>query len=321
MLGIQYPIAQAGMGFVARAELVAAVSNAGGLGVLGGTEYQPDAMRDEIRQIKRMTDKPFGVDIILPTMPAEGGEVVETFGAKVQGQLEVILDERPAVFATGLGSPGARYIDECHRRGIKVISLAGNTRTARRLEAAGADFVGAQGHEAGGHTGRVALMALVPQVVDAVKVPVLAAGSIVDGRGLVAALALGACGVWMGTRFICTKEAYGHIKYKEKILEIDDEGTVVTRAYSGKPCRVIRNRFTEEWKNREAEILPFPLQREQIGGEEFYFSARRDGNVEWGSMPAGQGSGLIRGIKSAQEVVADIMAEARRVWEEEIYNR
>jgi enoyl-[acyl-carrier protein] reductase II len=176
------------------------------------------------------------------------------------------------------------------------------------------DVIIASGHEAERHVGRIGTAVLVPQVVDAVDVPVVAAGGLVDGRGLVAALAFGAVGVWMGTRFVATREAYAHDNYKNKIVEINEEGTVVTRAHSGKPCRLIRNKFTQEWEGREAEIEPFPRQFIKVG-QPASVRGRVEGDIEHGSLPCGQGTGGIHEVKSAGEVVLDIVDEARSALE------
>jgi enoyl-[acyl-carrier protein] reductase II len=299
-LGIEYPIIQAGMGGVACAELAAAVSNAGGLGVIGGAMLMGDALRDEIRKIKDLTDKPFGVDLLL----AEGAPGLAE-------QIESVYEEGVPVFASGLGNP-APYVAEMHRRGMKVIAVVGNVRNARRCAEGGADIIVAQGHEAGGHTGRVATLALVPQVVDAVKpLLVVAAGGIADGRGLVAALALGACGVWVGTRFVATHEAFGHLNYKNKIVESSEEDTLVSKAFTGKPCRVIRNKYAEDWLGRENEIKPFPFQL-MVDGYKVDAAIGR-GDTEIGFMPAGQISGLIHQLDSAEDVVRSFIAEANDV--------
>jgi enoyl-[acyl-carrier protein] reductase II len=213
------------------------------------------------------------------------------------------------VIIAGLGNPGPVIVD-AHALGLKVMALCGNVKQARDHAASGVDVVIAQGHEAGGHTGRIAGFVLVPAVVDAVApVPVLAAGGIADGRGLVAALALGAAGIWIGTRFIATREAYGHDNYKNRIVAIDEEGTVVTRAASGKPCRVIRNSFTREWEKREAEIQPFPVQFERVG-KPLAVRAREHGDVEHGSAACGQSAGLIHDVASVREVIARLVDEA-----------
>ena len=248
------------------------------------------------------------MDILFATVRGEGREV-EQFTDSVRGWVDVSLDERVPVIVAGLGSPGP-LTAEAHRLGIKVMALCGNVKQARDHARSGVDVVIAQGHEAGGHTGRVAGMVLVPAVVDAVApVPVLAAGGIADGRGLVAALALGAVGVWMGTRFIATEEAYAHANYKDKIVAIDEEGTVVSRASSGKPCRLIRNNFTRSWEGREAEIQPFPVQFERVG-KPSAIRAREQGDVENGSAACGQSAGLIRDVRPAGEFVKALVAEA-----------
>jgi enoyl-[acyl-carrier protein] reductase II len=190
------------------------------------------------------------------------------------------------------------------------MALCGNVKQARAHTRSGVDLVIAQGHEAGGHTGRVASMILIPAIVDAVApVPVVAAGGIADGRGLVAALALGAVGVWMGTRFIATEEAYAHANYKDKIVAIDEEGTVVSRASSGKPCRLIRNNFTRRWEGREGEIEVFPVQFERVG-KPAAIQAREQGDVENGSAACGQSAGLIRDVRPAREILETVIGEA-----------
>jgi len=300
MLGIKYPIIQAGMGGVAMAELVAAVSNAGGLGVVGGAMMGADQLREQIRETKRLTSKVYGVDLLL----AEGLPNTEEL-------MEVIYEENVPVFVSGLGTPGP-WAQRMHEQGMKIVALVGNVRHARRCAEDEVDIIVAQGHEAGGHTGRVATLALVPQVVDAVKpIPVVAAGGISDGRGFVASLALGACGVLIGTRFIATYEASVHLNYKQKLVQIGDDDTVVTRAYTGKTLRNIRNRWTEEWKDRQSEAKPFPMQIFVAGDK--VGAAIRDGDMEWGFAPAGQGSGLIQGIVPAAQVMEDIMREAKEV--------
>jgi enoyl-[acyl-carrier protein] reductase II len=299
-LGIEYPIIQAGMGGVATAQLVAAVSAAGGLGVIGAAMMTPAILREQIRKVKELTDKPFGVDLLL----AQGWPGLDEM-------IQVMYEEEVPVFASGLGNPGP-YAEEMHRHGMTVMAVIGAVRHARRVVEGGTDIVIAQGTEGGGHTGRIATMALVPQVVDAVApVPVAAAGGVADGRGLVAALALGACGVWVGTRFVATKEAFGHDKYKHKIVEATEEGTQVTKCFTGKDCRVIKNRYQEQWEDREGEIKPFPAQ--MMVNSEKMDAAIRWGNTDLGLMPAGQISGVIQEVKSAGEVVSEIMEEAEEV--------
>jgi enoyl-[acyl-carrier protein] reductase II len=311
LLRIRYPICQAGMAFVARAELAAAVSAAGGLGVIAAAHGSAAELREEIRRVRDLTDKPFGVDILFATIRSSGRET-ERFTDAVKGWIDVTLDERVPVLIAGLGSPGP-VTAEAHRLGVTVMALCGNVKQAREHAANGVDVIIAQGHEAGGHTGRVGGLVLTPAVVDAVAPrPVVAAGGLADGRGLAAALALGATGVWMGTRFIATREAHGHDNYKNKIVAIDEEGTVVTRAVSGKPNRQIRNNFTREWESRQAEIEPFPVQYERVG-KPASIRAREEGDVENGSAAAGQSAGLIHDVRPAAEVLASIVDEALAV--------
>jgi enoyl-[acyl-carrier protein] reductase II len=311
LLGIRYPICQAGMAFVARSSLAAAVSSAGGLGVIAAAHGTPALLRDEIRRVRDLTDKPFGVDILFATIRIAGDEV-EQFTDQVKGWTDVALEERVPVLIAGLGNPGPATA-EAHRLGIKVMALCGNVKQARDHAANGVDVVIAQGHEAGGHTGRIGGMVLIPSVVDAVApTPVVAAGGIADGRGLAAALALGAVGVWMGTRFIATHEAHGHDNYKKKIVAIDEEGTVVHRGATGKPCRAIRNDFTREWEKRTAEILPFPLQAQRVGFPAA-IRAREEGDIESGHAACGQSAGLIHEIVPAHDLIERMIAEADAV--------
>ena len=246
--------------------------------------------------------------MLFATIRAAGDEV-EQFTDQVKGWIDVTLEERVPVLIAGLGNPGP-VTAEAHRLGIKVMALCGNVKQARDHAANGVDAVIAQGHEAGGHTGRIGGMVLVPAAVDAVApTPVLAAGGIADGRGLLAALALGAVGVWMGTRFIATHEAYGHDNYKKRIVAIDEEGTVVHKGATGKPCRAIRNDFTREWEKRTAEILPFPLQAQRVGFPAA-IRAREDGDVDNGHAACGQSAGLISEIISARELIDRVVTEA-----------
>ena len=318
-LGIQYPICQAGMGFVAPGRLAAAVSAAGGLGVIGAGSMTAAQLREEIKVVRDTTDRPFGVDILFAQIKAERTDQVVRYTDEVNRLIEVTLEEKVPVLIAGLGTP-AGIVPDAHAQGMVVMALAGNVKQATRMAADGVDIIIAQGHEAGGHTGRIGTLALVPQVVDAIDVPVLAAGGIADGRGLVAALALGASGVWMGTRFIVTEEALAHVNYKKKIIEINEEGTVITRCHSGKPCRLIRNQFTDSWEGREHEILPFPLQTIKVG-REAAMQARYEGKIEEGGLPAGQVSGLIKAIRPAGEIVRTIMDEAVEVLENGLSRR
>jgi NAD(P)H-dependent flavin oxidoreductase YrpB (nitropropane dioxygenase family) len=333
-LGIEHPILGAGMARVSQADLVVAVSEAGGMGCLGGVSYMPDALRAEIREIHARTDKPFAVDLVVPEMllgdeqeewqpvrelwerlsPADrvklkGVEAMLTPGA-VQGQIEVILEERPPVLALTFNVP--KYIvDACHERGIRVIALTGSVGRSVAAEDAGVDFLVAQGTEGGGHTGYVGTMALLPAVADAVSIPVIAAGGIVDGRGLAAALCLGAAGVWCGTRFIASDEAYGHDAYKHRILEAGAKDTVLSQAYTGKNLRTLGNEWTARWATGEHELVGFPGQYAAAGVR--VESAYQDGELREGMMPAGQGVGLVRTIMPAGEIVREMVADAERV--------
>jgi enoyl-[acyl-carrier protein] reductase II len=260
--------------------------------------------------VRETTDRPFGVDILFAEV-AKDDPSTTGYTQQVEDHIAVIFEERVPVLVSGLGNPG-RIVPDCHALGIKVMSLVGTSRQAQSVAAAGVDVVIASGQDGGGHVGRIGTLPLVSKAVDSVDVPVLAAGGLADGRGLIAALALGAQGVWMGTRFIATDEARGHQNYKQKIADIDEDGTIVTRAHSGKPNRMIRNRFTASWEGRESEIKPYPGQLQEIG-EPASILGRIEGDTENGVLPAGQGAGLIREVKPAGEVVADIMDEARAV--------
>ena len=311
-LGIRYPICQAGMYQVAYGELAAAVSAAGGLGVIGSAFMTADQLREEIRIVKARTDRPFGVDILFATV-AGADSATAQYSQQVEEHIEVTFDEGVPVIVSGLGNPKG-VVPRAHDAGMKVMSLVGTSRQAKSVEAAGVDIVIASGHDGGGHVGRIGTISLVPRVVDAVSIPVVAAGGLVDGRGLVASLALGAAGVWMGTRFIASSEARGHANYKEKIVEIDEDGTTICRGHSGKPNRMIRNEFTDYWAEREDEIRPYPRQMVEIG-DPASVRGRIEGDVVGGVLPAGQGAGMIQSVKAAADVVEDVMEQARAVFD------
>jgi enoyl-[acyl-carrier protein] reductase II len=303
-LGIQYPVFLAGMGGVSLHRLVAAVSNAGGLGVIGAATLDPVMLRDEIRRTRELTDKPFAVDLLAPDPE------------RIRPHMDVVFKEDVRIFVAGLAVP-ADFIAEMHRRGMTVMVMCGRVRHAQKSAEAGADIVAAQGTEAGGHTGEVGAMALIPQVVDAVDIPVIAAGGLADGRGLVASLALGAQGAIFGTRFIATPEAQAAPGYREAIVRASEADTMRTRAYTGKPARTIRNPYAEDWEKRAEEIQPFPMQAmisiqnramDYMGVGDSFDAART-------FMPAGQGAGLIHEIKPAADVVQEIVGEAERVLE------
>jgi enoyl-[acyl-carrier protein] reductase II len=289
------------MGQVAYADVCAAVSEAGGFGTLGMVGASPGQIRSEMRRVKERTRKPFGVDL-LQALPDQ-----------VEAAIDVIIEEGAAAFIAGLGIPGP-VIGRCHAGGVKVVSMCGTVDHARRAEDAGCDVVVAQGTEAGGHTGKVAAMALVPQTVDAVRIPVLAAGSIVDGRGFVAALALGAQGIWMGTRFIASTEARAAQQFKDRVVESRGADTVVTRCYSGKPMRVINNPYVAQQEGAPEEIKRFPEQlvRSAMAGVMNYVDDTAT-DPQRTCMPAGQGIGGIHDVVPAAEIVARVLREARAV--------
>ncbi|RMD83530.1 MAG: nitronate monooxygenase [Candidatus Dadabacteria bacterium] len=297
--GIEYPVLLAGMGGVAMSDLVAAVSNAGGLGVLGAATLDPEGLRREIHRIRQLTDKPFAVDLLAP---------IPDF---IRGHMKVLFEERVEIFVAGLAVPD-EFVADMKANGMKIVVMTGKVRHALKAESAGADVVVAQGTEAGGHTGEIGGMALVPQVVDAVSIPVLAAGGICDGRGVAAALALGASGVVIGTRFVATKEAQAAPSYQKAIVEAAEDATLRTRCYTGKPARTIRNRYSAEWEDKKDQLQPYPAQ--------MLYSARNnlldfggvggDIDPERCFMPAGQGLGMIESVRSAAEVLEEIVAEA-----------
>jgi enoyl-[acyl-carrier protein] reductase II len=300
LFGIEVPIFLAGMGGVAYAEVCAAVSEAGGFGTLGMATASPDGIREQMREVRRRTSKPFGVDL-LAALPEQ-----------MIGAMDVIIGEGASAFIAGLGVPEP-VIERCHAAGLKVMSLCGKVSHAVRAARAGCDVVVAQGTEAGGHTGQIAGLALIPQVVDAVDVPVLAAGGLVDGRGLAAALALGAQGVWMGTRFIASHEARAAQSFKKRIAEASAEDTTVTRCYSGKPMRVLRNAYVAELEADPAQIHSFPEQMRISAQAGVLGMALGESHLdpERACMPTGQGCGGILDIPSCAEIVERVMREAR----------
>jgi enoyl-[acyl-carrier protein] reductase II len=306
MLDIEVPVFLAGMGGVAFAPLCAAVSEAGGFGTLGMAAASPEAIRDEMRAVRELTSAPFGVDL-LTALPQT-----------LEQSAQVIIDEGAKVFIAGLGVPGP-VIDKFHAADVKVFSMCGTVRHAIAAAEAGCDAVVAQGGEAGGHTGRVAGLALIPQIVDAVDVPVLAAGSIVDGRGVAAALTLGAQGVWIGTRFIATPEARAGATYKDAIVRASSSDTLITRCYSGKPMRVIKNDYAESWRTREDELALFPQQAAlsfEAGVMNFMLDSYSEIDAASSAMPAGQGCGGIDEILPAAEVIRRLVADAQAALEQ-----
>ncbi len=357
MLGIEYPILSAGMGPTLIGEttgappaLVVAVSEAGGMGVLGGSGSTVEGLREAIREIKSKTDKPYGVDLLLPQKLDVGGglgqqgpkelplslilkslpkahqdwvkkikeelqlpdvEIIirmNTTTMRPKEAIQVCIEEKVPLFCAGLGNPGFMAA-EAHAAGMKVLGITGNAKNARRMAQSGIDLLVAQGHEGGGHTGRIGTMALLPQAIDAAKpVPVLAAGGIGDGRGLAAALATGCIGAWVGTRFLATNEGGALPVNKKHILDSTDEDTRVSRAYTGKTLRASYNKFHDLWDASGLEPLPFPTQV-LISSALLasFIEGKRD---EYVGGLAGQVSGLIKEIKPAKQVLEEMVEEA-----------
>lgn len=312
LLGIEFPVLQAGMYTVAYGRLAAAVSKAGGLGCIGSAYMKPEDLAKEVRLVKSETDKPFGVDILFAEVRSED-HLTSAYTQEVEEHIAVAFEENVPVIVSGLGDP-RRIVPRAHAAGMKVMSVIGTSRHARKVEASGVDAVIASGHEGGGHVGRIGTLPLITSVVDSVSIPVIAAGGISDGRGLVAAMALGAHGVWLGTRFIASEEARAHANYKSKIVEINEDGTTVTRAHSGKNARMARNAFTDGWVGRETEIKAYPYQLREVG-EPASVRGRLEGDTEHGVLPMGQGSGTIRAVQPAGDIVRDIVTEARGVFD------
>lgn len=290
MLDIKYPIIQGAMAWIADSSLASAVSNAGGLGVLSTGNLPIYMVRDEIRKIKEMTDKPFGVNIMLLSDNAD----------KVA---EIVCEEEIKVVTTGAGSPG-KYIDMWKKSGVKIIPVVASVAMAKRMERSGVDAVIAEGCEAGGHIGEITTMALIPQVVDAVNIPVIAAGGIGDNRGVAAAFMLGASGVQVGTRFLVAKECRVHKNYKDKVLKAKDIDTVVTGRSTGHPVRVLRNKLSRKFQKLENKSVSM----EQINelGKGALVRAVKEGDVDFGSVMAGQISGLISKEATCKEIIEEM---------------
>lgn len=361
LLKIQYPILLAGMGGASVPALAAAVSNAGGLGVLGAAACAPERLRAWIRQTRELTDKPFGVDTLLPAsvrrkdsgggaagypdpaaalqesrqfaaefMDREGlarpeADAIMRAASKIDGQggpplfskaffeeqMEVVIEEKVPVYAAGLGNPGP-WMDRLHANGTIVMAVVGKVKHARQVVESGVDVIVAQGHDGGGHNSPVGTMALIPQVVDAVgdRVPVLGAGGIADGRGIAAAFMLGAQGAWIGTAFLATHEAGIEDFQKEAIAEGGDADTVVSRSLTGKPARMIRNKWADAWVEAGREPLSMPYQSMVSGPVMASAIQARRKDILPGF--AGQGLGLIHSVRPAAEVMRDLVAEAER---------
>lgn len=333
-LGITHPVVSAGMARVSQADLVIAVSEAGGIGCLGGVSFLPDQLRTEIDRIKAGTDRPYAVNLLLPdslttddeaswapvrrlwaSLPEDerrklaGVQALLTPGAVAQ-QAEIVLEAAPPVVVLTFATP-AWFVAECRARGILVFALVGSVGKAREAALAGVDYIVAQGSEGGGHTGYASTLTLVPAVIDAVKQPVLAAGGIADGRGLAAVLSLGAAGAWVGTRFIASNEAYGHDAFKRRVVEGQLNQITITRAYTGKPLRAFRNAWTEEWDGKAGDVVAFPGQYAVAGT--LVETGYQDGDLDRGMMPAGQAVQLVDGIQPAGSIVENMVAEAERI--------
>ncbi len=358
MLGIEYPIVLAGMGGASTPELAAAVSNAGGLGVLGAAACQPEQLREWIQRTRSLTDKPFGVDTLLPASvrraaqtAGDNGEPKDDPMEQLKGhmafaqqfmereqlrnevpgqaqaskssssknlpvfskeffeaQMQVIVDERVPVYAAGLGNPGP-WMDEFRYNGTKVMAVVGAVRHAVQVASIKLDVIVAQGHDAGGHNSPVGAMALIPQVVDAVgDIPVLGAGGISDGRGVAAAMMLGAAGAWIGTAFLAAEESGILQHQKQALVEGTEEGTVISRSVTGKPARIIRSKWTDAWEQAEIDPLPMPYQGAVSGP--VMAAASREGRADVNPGFAGQGMGMIQAIRPAKDIFADIVTSA-----------
>lgn len=340
-LGIELPVINAGMAEAAGVDLTVAVSNAGGLGVLGATMDSPEELREKIRAVRSLTDKPFGVDLLLPAnvemsvqplsffadqIPDEHKSYVlelgercgastgndsgsgrqHALGTGAHDQIEVVFEEKVPVFVSGLGNPGF-LVERAHAQGMKVMAVVGNVKNAIRVADGGVDAVVAQGTEAGGHTGQIGTFVLLPQVVDAVSpVPVVAAGGVGDGRGLAAALVLGCQAVWVGTRFLATPEAHISDWRKQGIVDSDINSTRVSRSYTGKPARMLQNMWMREWENAPVKPLPMPLQDVLI--RPVLEASPENPNVQ--PNAAGQVSGMVKELTPAREIVEKMVSDA-----------
>lgn len=294
LLNIKYPVIQGGMAWVAEHNLAAAVSNAGGLGLIGAASAPAEVVREEVRKCKELTDKPFGVNVMLLNPNADD-------------VAKIIVEEGVKVVTTGAGNPG-KYMDAWKEAGVVVIPVVASVAMAKMMERAGADAVVAEGCESGGHIGQTTTMSLVPQVVDAVSIPVIAAGGIGDGRGLAASLMLGAEAVQMGTRFIVAKESIVHENYKNKVIKASDISSEVTGTTTGHPVRCIRNQMTKEYLRLEREGADFmELEKLTLGSLR---AAVIDGDVVNGTLMAGQISGLVSKEQTCAEMIEEIVAQA-----------
>ena len=299
LLGTEYPLLQGGMAWVANASLAAGVSNAGGLGVIAAASTPPDILEQEILKARSLTDRPFGLNIMLMSQTAPDA-------------LELAVKHQIPVVTTGAGSPG-RVLERLKPLGTTVIPVIASVAQARRVEKQGADAVVAEGAEAGGHIGELTSMVLTPQVVDAVKIPVVMAGGVADGRGVAAAFALGAEGVQLGTRFICCDECTVHDNFKQAVLNARDRSTAVTGARTGHPIRCLRNKLTMEFEKLDERMASIE-ELEKLGTGRLR-AAVVDGDVEWGSLMAGQSAAMVSEILPAKVILEELFSSAREVLE------
>lgn len=297
ILGIKYPIIQGGMAWVAESTLAAAVSNAGGLGLIAGGAAPIDYLREQIRNAKKLTDKPFGVNIMLMSPNAE--ELAQ-----------LVIDEGVPVVTTGAGNPG-KYMEAWKAAGIKVIPVIPSVALAKRMERAGADAIVAEGTESGGHIGEITTMCLVPQVADAVSIPVIAAGGIADGRGIAASFMLGAEGVQVGTRFLAAEECKIHENYKNLVIDAKDTDSIVTGRFTGHPCRGVKTKFAKQLLTFERDGgTPEEFEEKTLGSLR---KAVVDGNVEEGSFLCGAIAGLVNKIEPAKDMIEEMFADAEKL--------
>lgn len=300
ILGTRYPIIQGAMARIAECNLAAAVSNGGGLGIIASGGESADWLRQQIQKTREMTDQPFGVNLML-------------LAPNVEELIEVVCEERVPVVTTGAGNPG-KYIAKMKEHGIKVVPVVANVALALRVERAGADAVVAEGTEAGGHIGETTTMALVPQIADAVKIPVVAAGGIADGRGVAAAYMLGAQGIQVGTRFLVAKECIVAQGYKDAILKAKDSSTVATGRSTGHPVRVIKNKLAREILSLEKKNEDVEKINELCTGT--LAAAVRDGDADHGNIMSGQIAGLVKKEQSAAEIIQEMFKEAEEIYED-----
>lgn len=297
LLGIKYPLIQGGMAWIADAELASSVSNAGALGVIAAGYAPGEWVREEIRKTKQLTKKPFGLNIML-------------LNPKADEIARIAVEERVKVVITGAGNPG-KYVKMWKENNILVFPVIPSVALAIRMERAGADAVIAEGGEAGGHVGEITTMSLIPQVADAINIPVLAAGGIADGRGLAAAWILGASGFQIGTRFLVAYECNVHKNYKQKILNAKDTSTIVTGRPTGHPVRIIKNRLARDFQQLDKRNAS--LEEYEKLGKNALCRAAREGDMDYGSVMAGQSAGLVKKEQTCKEIVEEVFLEAKKL--------